>query len=80
MSICKYIKHRNMAVWLLDSWIPLEEEEQPSNIPGGIFWLSSTTGIPYLINEDEYLQSVGSKLQELDSLLPSKKLGRDQLR
>ena len=31
-----------MAVWPLDSLIPLEEEEKPSNIPGGICWFSSS--------------------------------------
>ena len=29
-----------MAVWPSESLIPLEEEDKPSNIPGGICWLN----------------------------------------
>ena len=29
-----------LSVWPLDSLIPLEEEEKPSNILGGIFWFN----------------------------------------
>ena len=32
----------DMAVWPLDSLIPLEEEGKSSNIPGGICWFSSS--------------------------------------
>ncbi len=36
---CKHFATTSLAVWPLESLIPLKEEDKPSNIlPGGIFW------------------------------------------
>jgi hypothetical protein len=41
-TMFKIMVNEYMAIRPLDSLIPLEEEEKPSDIPGGICWFSSS--------------------------------------